>query len=1077
MKTNSEEVKVLGSCIRSPTKTPKIAYLQNYFAHFSTQSDSYTIDHTPIWEHGITGQNQVVGIGDTGVDTRLCMFYDNDTTGSIPYDKVNKTVHRTFNAYYLKGGKKTDVAEGHGTFITATVLGNAIKINENDITDISKYNGMAPDSKCAFTSLESDENGDIVVPEDIDSYFQDHYNAGARIHLNPWVYKESNEYDSLCKEFDQYSYDNKDFLIIVPAGNYGEDGFFSTTSPSIAKNVLSVGAALSSYKSFETLTLRKELLIRIDNDTIYSEGFLQSEIGPYIWMQNESKIISELVETDPENGCSTIVNNCTEKIVLVLNDELCDPLDKIQNAQDAGALAIIVVQGLGEDIFVMETEHKTSINIPSIMVDYDLGMKLKNNFLETQLELFSKVVDYKNDSNFQNNNLANFSSLGPSSDGRIHPLIIAPGDVLFSSKSKGPKVNMDRNCDLTDTIDKTGTSVSSAIIAGSAILVRQYFVDGFYPTGFKNSTDSLIPSSALLKAMIINSARIMDGKIQGSDVELSQSIPSIHQGYGHIQLDQVLYFGNSSVQSQQLRSSYFKNQIFNQNLKSDEDNFNLFISDDITLEDAQGTSFCINVQSTDIPLKITLVWTDPPGDEELTIQLVNNLDLVVLDPNGKYILGNMILKNKNSNNNDDEEINFQYIPDELNNVEQIWLRECDNEDEECSSSGIEYVNTGKYIISIIGTKITTESQAFSLVITGDFSLESDCEQILCPNNCGITKTETDPDTEADPEKKCELGICVCDTAIYHGNDCGFQLEELFSEHPLADYVQKYSWNFYKFEVEKDYDPGDNSDPLIITVETTDEDYTNLPKLYIKLDEFPGLADYDKTIINEEKQIQEIKIKTESIEPGGIYYIGVYGFCCEDINYNIEVTFHIKSGLSDAEKWAIIFAGFFILFSFLIFGICLKMKDRDRQSRSRCNMDWNAPKKILCCCNCCCGRRSSAWKKYISTKTVITSKIRKRKKNKNLSTTKSEKIDHGNSQSDIELNYDNQIHYSSNNEQSIVNKDRIVNSSDYSSQNLAKNSDSSKTSLSETPVSSSETSATSTSSDDDERIEMEFDDED
>ena len=46
-------------------------------------------------------------------------------------------------------------------------------------------------------------------------------------------------------------------------------------------------------------------------------------------------------------------------------------------------------------------------------------------------------------------------------------------------------------------------------VTGSAALVRQYFEDGFYPTGAANAPDGFNPSAALVKAaeLILRSAK------------------------------------------------------------------------------------------------------------------------------------------------------------------------------------------------------------------------------------------------------------------------------------------------------------------------------------------------------------------------------------------------------------------------------------------------------------------------------------------------------------------------------------------------------------------------------------------
>ena len=61
----------------------------------------------------------------------------------------------------------------------------------------------------------------------------------------------------------------------------------------------------------------------------------------------------------------------------------------------------------------------------------------------------------------------------------------------------------------------SGSSVSAALIAGSAALIRQYFADGSYPVGTKDVKNTIFqnPSASLVKAMLINSARPVGGSV------------------------------------------------------------------------------------------------------------------------------------------------------------------------------------------------------------------------------------------------------------------------------------------------------------------------------------------------------------------------------------------------------------------------------------------------------------------------------------------------------------------------------------------------------------------------------------
>lgn len=46
--------------------------------------------------------------------------------------------------------------------------------------------------------------------------------------------------------------------------------------------------------------------------------------------------------------------------------------------------------------------------------------------------------------------------------------------------------------------------MATPVVAGSAALVRQYFMDGYYPSGTKTQDDAFTPSSALIKAVMIS---------------------------------------------------------------------------------------------------------------------------------------------------------------------------------------------------------------------------------------------------------------------------------------------------------------------------------------------------------------------------------------------------------------------------------------------------------------------------------------------------------------------------------------------------------------------------------------------
>jgi len=55
-----------------------------------------------------------------------------------------------------------------------------------------------------------------------------------------------------------------------------------------------------------------------------------------------------------------------------------------------------------------------------------------------------------------------------------------------------------------------GTSFASPYSMGASALVRDYFVKGFYPSGANTPADTLAPSGALVKAVLLTERRIDD---------------------------------------------------------------------------------------------------------------------------------------------------------------------------------------------------------------------------------------------------------------------------------------------------------------------------------------------------------------------------------------------------------------------------------------------------------------------------------------------------------------------------------------------------------------------------------------
>ena len=90
-----------------------------------------------------------------------------------------------------------------------------------------------------------------------------------------------------------------------------------------------------------------------------------------------------------------------------------------------------------------------------------------------------------------------------------------PSKVSITDPNRCFVNTADRYDNTTAVRAQSGSSIAAALVAGSAALLRHYLVDGYYPAGIKNvsNTKHTTPSAALIKGMLINSARSVGGTV------------------------------------------------------------------------------------------------------------------------------------------------------------------------------------------------------------------------------------------------------------------------------------------------------------------------------------------------------------------------------------------------------------------------------------------------------------------------------------------------------------------------------------------------------------------------------------
>lgn len=202
--------------------------------------------------------------------------------------------------------------------------------------------------------------------------------------------------------------------------------------------------------------------------------------------------------------------------------------------------------------------------------------------------------------------MAAFSSRGPADDERIKPDVVAPGTNILSVRSS---VAASTGWGLLPVADPGrpfymymgGTSMATPLTAGTTALIRQYL---------RNVCLHAAPSAALLKAVLLHGAVSMTGQYAPPEVGAA---PDNNQGWGRVNLEQSLF------PAYPLFWKFYDNPA-----------------------EAVGTSeqrdYSVVIANTGVPLRVTLVWSDYPGNPA-SAGLVNQLELSLVAPDGTIVQG------------------------------------------------------------------------------------------------------------------------------------------------------------------------------------------------------------------------------------------------------------------------------------------------------------------------------------------------------------------------------------------------------------------------------------------------------
>ncbi|MCX7002105.1 MAG: S8 family serine peptidase, partial [bacterium] len=227
------------AALETVARSAAVAWIERYLQPQIMNNVAVTgplMNVTPVWDTlGLSGNGQIVGHADTGVDT-------GDLATMMP-DFTN----RIRAAFALKRSANNEWSDlqGHGTHTAGSILGNGSAWSNG------LFRGVAYEAQLVHQSI-GDQSTSVYPPSDLNELFIQAYTNGARIHSDSWGGGENGAYTAMAQDVDEFMWQHPDMLVVFSAGNgagdYDRSGRIDPDSiapPATAKNLLAIGAAES----------------------------------------------------------------------------------------------------------------------------------------------------------------------------------------------------------------------------------------------------------------------------------------------------------------------------------------------------------------------------------------------------------------------------------------------------------------------------------------------------------------------------------------------------------------------------------------------------------------------------------------------------------------------------------------------------------------------------------------------------------------------------------------------------------------------------------------------------------------
>ncbi len=584
------ETSVSSATLEQIAALPEVAAIEPHIPHqfFNDQAAAILEVPTVVNTAGLTGQGQIVGHADSGLDLGA----------------TDATLHPDFQgqiaaAFALgRPGNWSDPL-GHGTHTAGSIVGLGTSSG-------GLYKGLAPGARLVHQSLLDSYGYLGGIPADYGDLFEQAYQAGARVHSNSWGAETRGAYGRSV-ELDTWTWNNgapRDMLIVVAVGNSGPTSA-TIASPATAKNCLAVGASENNRPQLGAdADNPAELAAFSARGPIAGERIRPDVVAPGTWILStrtraDYTPVDDQVETGAGDWTPQPAGSWKQTDADSHSPSHCwsdSPISGYANNQDS---LLISPTFDGQRARTIRFWGRWSHIEPAgygFYLYFDRGEGWETN-RGRYYELPQRNPKWPEWERFS---ISIPSAFSESPDlrfaFRFHTDSVDTDDGIFlddiqvsSANSWGnlSELNLTETSSSLDThyVFGGGTSDATPLAAGAAALVREYC----------EKTLKITPSAELVKALLLNGAVPLDA---------NRLRPNENWGWGRLDVARSLGLDSPARR--------------------------LICREETGLTQNESRIFGFLVTDASQPLRATLTWCDPPGTS-----LQNDLDLTLLSPSGK----------------------------------------------------------------------------------------------------------------------------------------------------------------------------------------------------------------------------------------------------------------------------------------------------------------------------------------------------------------------------------------------------------------------------------------------------------